>query len=119
MSRAVPGPQEGKGDIHASAEGSPLVTHAHAPLTRAGRLRLVHRHLHDGIPPASVAVEFRVSRPAAATWVARYRSEASQDVRRLGFVGPAIDLMIIRDAVARQPQPRGTGDSVSAPAPPG
>ncbi|MCV7563922.1 leucine zipper domain-containing protein, partial [Micrococcus luteus] len=51
------------------------MTHANAPLTPTGRLRMVHRHLHDGIPQAHVAAEFRVSRPTVATWVARYRAE--------------------------------------------
>ncbi|WP_256386036.1 helix-turn-helix domain-containing protein [Micrococcus sp. HSID17245] len=51
------------------------MTHAHAPLTPTGRLRMVQRHLNDGIPPAHVAAEFRVSRPTVATWVARYRAE--------------------------------------------
>ena len=51
------------------------MTHAHAPLTPTGRLRMVHRHLHDGIPQAHVAAEFRVSRPTVVTWVARYRAE--------------------------------------------
>ena len=51
------------------------MTHANAPLTPTGRLRMVHRHLNDGIPQAHVAAEFRVSRPTVATWVARYRVE--------------------------------------------
>ncbi|MCV7558386.1 IS481 family transposase, partial [Micrococcus luteus] len=38
------------------------MTHANAPLTPTGRLRMVQRHLHDGIPQAHVAAEFRVSR---------------------------------------------------------
>ena len=49
--------------------------HANAPLTPTGRLRMVERHLHDGIPIAHVAAEFRVSRPTVTTWVARYRTE--------------------------------------------
>lgn len=36
---------------------------------------MVHRHLHEGIPQAHVAAEFRVSRPTVATWVARYRAQ--------------------------------------------
>ena len=51
------------------------MTHANAPLTPTGRLRMVHRHLHEGIPQAHVAAEFRVSRPTVATWVARYRAQ--------------------------------------------
>ncbi|MCV7479803.1 helix-turn-helix domain-containing protein, partial [Micrococcus luteus] len=51
------------------------MTHANAPLTPTGRLRMVQRHLHDGIPQAHVAAEFRVSRPTVATWVARYRAQ--------------------------------------------
>ncbi|QCP08045.1 IS481 family transposase [Micrococcus luteus] len=51
------------------------MTHANAPLTPTGRLRMVQRHLHEGIPQAHVAAEFRVSRPTVATWVARYRAE--------------------------------------------
>ncbi|MCV7650215.1 IS481 family transposase, partial [Micrococcus luteus] len=35
------------------------MTHANAPLTPTGRLRMVQRHLHDGIPQAHVAAEFR------------------------------------------------------------
>ncbi|WP_407927999.1 helix-turn-helix domain-containing protein, partial [Kocuria turfanensis] len=46
--------------------------HINAPLTPTGRLRMVRRHLEDGIPKAHVAAEFRVSRPTVATWVARY-----------------------------------------------
>ena len=75
MRRAGSAPQDGNCDIHSSAEGSPLVTHANAPLTPTGRLRMVHRHLNDGIPQSHVAAEFRVSRPTVATWVARYRAE--------------------------------------------
>jgi transposase len=48
------------------------MTHRNAPLTPTGRLRLVLRHLKDGIPKAHVAAEFRVSRPTVSTWVARY-----------------------------------------------
>ena len=48
------------------------MTHRNAPLTPTGRLRMVLRHLHDGIPKAHVAAEFRVSRPTVATWVTRY-----------------------------------------------
>ncbi|WP_143745330.1 helix-turn-helix domain-containing protein, partial [Micrococcus lylae] len=51
------------------------MTHANAPLTPTGRLRMVHRHLNDGIPQAHVAAEFRVSRPTVATWVARYKAQ--------------------------------------------
>ncbi|MCV7494888.1 IS481 family transposase, partial [Micrococcus luteus] len=43
------------------------MTHANAPLTPTGRLRMVHRHLNDGIPQSHVAAEFRVSRPTVAT----------------------------------------------------
>ncbi len=43
------------------------MTHANAPLTPTGRLRMVHRHLHDGIPQAHVAAEFRVSRPTVVS----------------------------------------------------
>lgn len=46
--------------------------HVNAPLTPTGRLRMVRRHLEDGIPKAHVAAEFRVSRPTVTTWVARY-----------------------------------------------
>lgn len=53
----------------------PAVIHANAPLTPTGRLRMVTRHLSDGIPKAHVASEFRVSRPTVATWVHRYRAE--------------------------------------------
>ncbi|WP_343884060.1 helix-turn-helix domain-containing protein, partial [Kocuria palustris] len=48
------------------------MTHVNAPLTPTGRLRMVLRHLDDGIPKAHVAAEFRVSRPTVATWVTRY-----------------------------------------------
>ena len=48
------------------------MTHRNAPLTPTGRLRMVTRHLDDGIPKAHVAAEFRVSRPTVSTWVARY-----------------------------------------------
>lgn len=36
-----------------------------------GRLRIVHRHLRDGIAQAHVAAEFRVSRPAVVLWMNR------------------------------------------------
>ena len=39
------------------------------------------RHLDDGVPQAHVAVEFRVSRPIVATWVARYRVEGDAELR--------------------------------------
>lgn len=48
------------------------MTHVNAPLTPTGRLRMVLRHLEDGIPKAHVAAEFRVSRPTVSTWVDRY-----------------------------------------------
>ena len=48
------------------------MTHANAPLTPTGRLRMVLRHLDDGVPKAHVAAEFRVSRVTVATWVGRY-----------------------------------------------
>ncbi|MEX5297025.1 leucine zipper domain-containing protein, partial [Kocuria sp. CPCC 205268] len=51
------------------------MTHRNAPLTPTGRLRMVARHLDDGIPQSHVAEEFRVSRPTVATWVARYLAE--------------------------------------------
>ena len=59
------------------------MTHANAPLTPTGRLRMVQRHLHDGIPQAHVAAEFRVSRPTVATWVARYRAEGEAGLQDL------------------------------------
>jgi transposase InsO family protein len=48
------------------------MTHRNAPLTPTGRLRMVLRHLEDGVPKAHVAAEFRVSRPTVTTWVTRY-----------------------------------------------
>ena len=36
------------------------MTHANAPLTPTGPLRMVHRHLYDGVPQAHVAAKFRV-----------------------------------------------------------
>ena len=44
---------------------------------------MVHRHLHDGIPQAHVAAEFRVSRPTVATWVARYRAQGEAGLQDL------------------------------------
>ena len=44
------------------------MTHAYAPPT--GRLRMVQFHLHNGIPQAHVAAEFRVFRPTVASRVA-------------------------------------------------
>lgn len=54
------------------ARKSPFMTHINAPLTPAGRLRMVLHHLHNGMPKAHVAAQFRVSRPRVTTWVARY-----------------------------------------------
>lgn len=54
------------------------MTHVNAPLTPTCRLRMVLRHLDDGIPKAHVAAEFRVSRPTVATWVARYLESGSR-----------------------------------------
>ena len=51
------------------------MTHRNAPLTPTGRLRMVARHLDDGVPQSHVAAEFRVSRPTVATWVTRYLQE--------------------------------------------
>lgn len=42
---------------------------------------MVERHLHDGIPIAHVAAEFRVSRPTVTTWVARYRTEGAPGLK--------------------------------------
>lgn len=55
--------------------------HDNAPPTPTGRLRMVERHLHDGIPIAHVAAEFRVSRPTVTTWVARYRAESAPGLK--------------------------------------
>lgn len=49
---------------HPPVRESPFMTHANAPLTPTGPLRMVHRHLHDGVPQAHVAAKFRVSRLA-------------------------------------------------------
>ncbi|VWX47826.1 hypothetical protein MICRO80W_110015 [Micrococcus luteus] len=62
------------------------MTHAHAPLTPTGRLRMVQRHLNDGIPQAHVAAEFRVARPTVATWVARYHAEGEAGL----LTGPGV-----------------------------
>lgn len=51
------------------------MSHANAPLTPTGRLRMTERHLDDGIPISHVAAEFRVSRPTVTTWVSRCRAE--------------------------------------------
>ena len=56
------------------------MTHRNAPLTPTGRLRLVTRHLVDGVPKAHVAAEFRVSRPTVTTWVGRYLAEGQDGV---------------------------------------
>lgn len=68
---------------HPPVRESPFMTHAHAPLTPTGPLRMVHRHLYDGVPQAHVAAKFRVSRPTVATWVARYRAEGEAGLRDL------------------------------------
>ncbi len=60
------------------ARKSPFMTHVNAPLTPTGRLRMVLRHLIDGIPQAHVATEFRVSRPTVSTWVARYLQDGEE-----------------------------------------
>lgn len=49
---------------HPPVRESPFMTHANAPLTPTGLLRMVHRHLYDGVPQAHVATKFRVSRLA-------------------------------------------------------
>ena len=54
------------------------MTRRNGPLTPTGRLRMVLRHLDDGIPKAYVAAEFRVSRPTMSTWVTRYLAEGEQ-----------------------------------------
>ncbi len=48
----------------------PSMTHANAPLTAAGRLRLVHRCEHR--PIAHVAAEAGVSRQCLTKWKSRY-----------------------------------------------
>ena len=68
------------------------MTHANAPLTPTGRLRMVHRHLNDGIPQSHVAAEFRVSRPTVATWVApigMYSRQTTRDTVLQGVHLPA------------------------------
>ncbi|PRZ12557.1 helix-turn-helix domain-containing protein, partial [Nesterenkonia sandarakina] len=55
--------------------------HANAPLTPTGRLRMVTRHLSDGIPKSHVAAEFRVSRPTVTTWVTRYLAEGEEGLK--------------------------------------
>lgn len=54
------------------------MTHGNTPLTPAGRLRMVLRHLDDGIAKAQVGAEFRVSHPTVSTWVARYLEEGEE-----------------------------------------
>ena len=48
------------------------MSHANAPLTPAGRLRLVER-VHNGRPIAHVAAEAHISRSTLSKWVHRYR----------------------------------------------
>ena len=67
--------QDGSSYTVRPQQESPFMTHINAPLTPTGRLRMVLRHLHDGVPKAHVAAEFRVSRPTVTTWVARYLAD--------------------------------------------
>jgi transposase InsO family protein len=51
------------------------VTHANAPLTPQGRLKLVELVIRDGWAHARVAERLQVSRPTVSKWVARFRAE--------------------------------------------
>ncbi|WP_410632916.1 IS481 family transposase [Amycolatopsis sp. cmx-4-83] len=51
-----------------------LVTHANAPLTPTGRLRLAHCVVEDGWPLRRAAERFQVSVSTAARWANRYRT---------------------------------------------
>lgn len=51
------------------------MTHANAPLTPAGRIRLVDRVEADGRPISHVAAEAGIARSTLTKWVHRYRSE--------------------------------------------
>lgn len=50
------------------------MTHANAPLTATGRLRLAERVVVDGRPMARVAAEAHIARAALSKWAARYRA---------------------------------------------
>lgn len=52
--------------------------HANAPLTPAGRLRLVTRVSDDGRPIAHVAAEAGIARSTLTKWVSRYRTDGSE-----------------------------------------
>jgi transposase InsO family protein len=52
--------------------------HQNSPLTPTGRLRLVERHLRDGIPIAHVAAEFRVAWDTAKKWIDRYLAHGQE-----------------------------------------
>ena len=61
---------------HPAVLESPFMTRHNAPLTPSGRLRMVHRHLHYGIPKAHVAAEFRApARPWQPGWPATLNKE--------------------------------------------
>ncbi|OSM44191.1 helix-turn-helix domain-containing protein, partial [Nesterenkonia sp. PF2B19] len=47
--------------------------HPNSTLTPTGRLKMVERHIDDGLPIAHVAREFRVSWDTVSKWVTRYR----------------------------------------------
>src|SRR5689334_1306804 len=51
-----------------------LVTHANAPLTPTGRLRLARCIVEDGWPLRRAAERFQVSVSTAARWACRYRN---------------------------------------------
>ena len=51
------------------------MAHANAPLTPAGRLRLVTRVLDDGRPIAHVAAEAGIARSTLTKWVSRFRTD--------------------------------------------
>jgi leucine-zipper of insertion element IS481 len=52
-----------------------LVTHANAPLTPAGRLRLARCVVDDRWPLRRAAERFQVSVSTAARWALRYRDQ--------------------------------------------
>jgi transposase len=64
--------QDGSTSTNIRTKDLPLMTHVNAPLTPAGRLRLVERSQHR--PVAHVAAEAGVARQTVTKWVRRYQT---------------------------------------------
>ena len=67
------------------------MSHANAPLTPTGRLRLARCVVDDGWPLRRAAERFNVSVTTAKRWAGRYRAEVYGGVEEEAFAAPLLE----------------------------